>query len=335
LDIEFFLGIIFFIYGAAVGSFLNVCIVRWPQDKSVVNPPSHCPKCGKTIRWTDNIPLISYFVLRGRCRDCGEKFSFRYVFVEFLTACIFVVFYKIFGLSWLLLPYLVMLCCFIVATFVDLQHRIIPDEVSVGGMFLGFIFSFLFPGLQKSVVREELLIVGTTAMAVVLLSFGVQIFRLFLQKVKLDRSEVHFVMICIGLVVLQLVAAMVPAASGSGAWALLQPRLLSLAASIQGALIGGGMIYCMGLGGEMIFKKEAMGGGDVKLLAMVGAFLGWKLAALTFFIAPFFGAVVGIIEKMRTKDSSIAYGPYLVLGAIISMFWGEPIIRWLVNGYRF
>jgi len=107
-----------------------------------------------------------------------------------------------------------------------------------------------------------------------------------------------------------------------------------LLASVIGVLVGGGSIYLMGTLGEWVFKKEAMGGGDVKLLAMIGAFLGWKLALLTFFIAPFFGAIVGIIEKIRTKDSTIAYGPYLVLGALVSMFWGDWIIRWVMNGYR-
>jgi leader peptidase (prepilin peptidase)/N-methyltransferase len=261
--LELFFRVSFFILGAIFGSFLNVCIVRWPQEKSVVNPPSHCPKCKKPIRWSDNIPIISYFLLKGKCRDCGAPFSFRYAFIEFLTGCVFLGFYLLLGLNWLLIPYLVMVCGFIVATFVDLEHRIIPDEVSVGGMIVGLILSPLIPQLH-----------------------GMHIW-----------------------------------------WH-------ALIASALGVVVGGGSIYLMGMIGEWVFKKEAMGGGDVKLLAMIGAFLGWKMALLTFFIAPFFGAVVGIIEKIRTKDSTIAYGPYLVLGALVSMFWGDLIIRWIMNGYH-
>ena len=110
-------------------------------------------------------------------------------------------------------------------------------------------------------------------------------------------------------------------------------HLKSFGFSLLGVLVGGGMIYAMGMLGDFLFKKESMGGGDVKLMAMVGAFLGWKLAVLTFFLAPFFGAVYGVVEKIRTKDTTIAYGPFLVLGALMSLFWGDAIIRWIVSGY--
>jgi len=159
-------------------------------------------------------------------------------------------------------------CGFIVAIFVDFEHRIIPDEISVGGMFAGLLFSLMIPALH-----------GYEA--------------------------------------------------GPGVW----PFVKSFGQSLLGVLVGGGAIYAMGLLGDFIFKKESMGGGDVKLLAMIGAFLGWKSALLTFFIAPFFGAVYGIVEKIRTKDSAIAYGPFLVLGALISMFYGDAIIAWIKGGY--
>ncbi len=259
-----------FILGAIVGSFLNVCIVRLPHEVSVVTPPSHCPKCKKNIPWYDNIPLISYIFLKGRCRFCKKKISFRYFFVELITAISFTLFYIYFGLKSILLPYLVMLSCFIVATFVDFEHRIIPDEVSIGGMLAGLFFSFFMPSLQ-----------------------GV------------EANNTNFFM----------------------------PHLKSLGMSILGILIGGGVIYLMGLIGDFLFKKESMGGGDIKLLAMIGAFLGWKYALLTFFIAPFFGSIFGIIEKIRTKQTVIAYGPFLVLGAVISLFWGNDIIAWLLQRY--
>jgi leader peptidase (prepilin peptidase)/N-methyltransferase len=264
------ISVLIFIFGAIVGSFLNVCIVRLPHEESVVTPRSHCVHCQAMIPWYDNIPFVSYLLLGGRCRACKKPISFRYFLVEFLTACSFLFFYKIYGLTAISSAYLVMVCGFIVAIFVDFEHRIIPDEISVGGMFAGLLFSLFIPALH----------------------------------------------------------GYAPGA-GAGVW----PYVKSFGQALLGVLIGGGAIYAMGLLGDFIFKKESMGGGDVKLLAMIGAFLGWKLALLTFFIAPFFGAVYGIVEKIRTKDSAIAYGPFLVLGALISMFYGDAIIAWIKSGY--
>ena len=259
-DYEYSIGV--FIFGSIVGSFLNVCIVRMPHERSIVWPGSHCPHCQKPIAWLDNIPIISYLVLVGSCRHCRNKISFRYVLVELTTAVMFLVFYLYFGRDILLLPYLVMLCGFIVATFVDFGHRIIPDEISVGGMVVGLLLSLAIPSLH-----------GTTS------------------------------------------------------------HELALGRSTLGVLIGGGSIYAMGILGDWMFKKESMGGGDIKLMAMVGVFLGWKLAVLAFFIAPFFGAIYGVVSKILTKDSTIAYGPFLCLGSLISLFYGNRIIDFLTNGY--
>jgi len=256
------IGILIFILGSLVGSFLNVCIVRMPKEESVVFPRSHCVHCKKTIFWYDNIPLISFFLLKGKCRFCKEKISIRYVLIELLTALSFLGFYRYFGLQAILWPYLVMLCGFIVATFVDIEHRIIPDEITLGGAVAGLLFSLLIPELHQT-----------------------------------------------------------------------SNHLLGGLRSLIGILIGGGCIYAMGLIGDLIFKKESMGGGDVKFMAMVGAFLGWKLALLAFFIAPFFGAIVGIIVKIRTKESLIPYGPFLVTGSLIALFFSKEIFYWLFNLY--
>jgi len=264
------MSIFMFILGAIVGSFLNVCIVRMPHEKSVVKPRSHCVHCKKQLLWHDNIPFISYVLLKGRCRFCGQKISPRYFLVELMTAVMFVIFYQYFGLTALLPAYLTMVCGFIVATFVDFEHRIIPDEISIGGMMAGLLFSAFIP-------------------------------------------ELHGI--------------------DAGTGPLILSHLKSLGWSVAGVLVGGGAIYAMGILGDFLFKKESMGGGDVKLMAMVGAFLGWKLAILTFFLAPFFGAVYGIVEKIRTKDTAIAYGPFLVGGALISLFRGDAIIRWILSGY--
>lgn len=264
------MSVFMFILGAIVGSFLNVCIVRMPHEKSVVRPRSHCVHCKNQLPWYDNIPFVSYILLKGRCRFCGQKISARYFFVELVTAVTFAGFYQYFGLTALLPAYLTMAAGFIVATFVDFEHRIIPDEISVGGMIAGLLFSAFVPVLHGMNTGTEPLILS---------------------------------------------------------------HLKSLGFSVLGVLAGGGSIYAMGILGDFLFKKESMGGGDVKLMAMVGAFLGWKLAILTFFLAPFFGAVYGVVEKIRTKDTAIAYGPFLVAGALISLFWGDVIIAWILRGY--
>jgi leader peptidase (prepilin peptidase) / N-methyltransferase len=261
MELNSLIGIFIFFAGAMTGSFLNVCIVRLPLEKSIVFPGSHCVACRTPIQWYDNIPLISWLVLGGRCRACKEKISLRYWIVELLTAVTFFLFYRYYGIQPVLWPYLVMVSGFIVATFVDFEHRIIPDEVSIGGMIAGVVFSLFVPQLQ-----------GTHS------------------------------------------------------------PFLGVGFSLLGLLVGGGTIYLMGIFGDFVFKKETMGGGDVKLMGMVGAFLGWKLALLTFFLAPFFGAGFGIVEKIRTKDSTIAYGPFLIMGALMSLFWGDRIIDFVMTG---
>ncbi len=252
-----------FIFGAIVGSFLNVCIYRMAREESVVRPRSHCPNCSSIIYWYDNIPLLSYIFLLGKCRFCRKPISLRYPIVELLTAVAFILLYNHLGFNIRLFAYLLFICGLIVATFVDISHRIIPDEISIGGIIVGLILSVIFPQLQNEY---------------------------------------------------------------SHLWSGLQ--------SILGIIIGGGIIYLTGLLGDFIFKKETMGGGDVKLLAMVGAFFGWKIALLTFFIAPFFGLVAGIIVLIRTKDHLIPYGPFLSLAAIVAIFYSRQIIN-LIFGIRY
>lgn len=260
--------IVAFIFGSIVGSFLNVCIYRMPQGKSVVWPGSHCPNCEKRIPWYDNIPFISYLLLKGRCRFCKERISPIYLIVELLTAIMFMALFNQFRLSYDFFVYLVLVCGLIVATFVDIRHRIIPDEISIGGMIVGFILTSI-----KGVSLKPL-------------SFN----------------------------------------------------LKPLFDSILGIIIGGGIIYLTGFLFDLIYFKllkkppiqgetESMGGGDVKLLAMIGAFLGWQKALVTFFLAPFLGAAVGIINLLVKKDHTIPYGPFLSLAALLSLFYTDKIIR--------
>jgi leader peptidase (prepilin peptidase)/N-methyltransferase len=263
--------IFIFILGSIVGSFLNVCIHRMPQQGySLVRPPSYCPKCRKPIPWYDNIPLLSYILLRGRCRFCSEKISFRYFIVEFITAGLFLLLYLRFGLNFNFLVYSILVCGLIVATFIDIGQRIIPDEISLGGIGLGVIFALI--------------------------------------------RSVHL-----------------------SPFAFLPAPLRD---SFMGIIIGGGSLYITGRAFDFIYfgllkkppiqgEKESMGGGDIKLLAMIGAFLGWQKALLVFFIAPFMGSVAGVVNLMVKKNHTIPYGPFLTLGAVISLLWGENILRFL------
>jgi len=244
-----------------IGSFLNVCIYRLPLEQSIVTPRSHCPSCKKTIPWYDNIPLVSYVLLGGRCRSCKAKISFNYFLVELLTAAVLVVLFATFKLTPLFFIYSFFACGLIVVTLVDFKHQIIPDEISIPGIIIGFILSVVYPKLHAA-------------------------------------------------------GSLVP----------------SLVDSAMGILVGGGTLFLLGIAGEKIFKKEAMGFGDVKLLAMIGAFLGWKLVLITIFLSSILGTIVGIILKVTTKQEYIAYGPFLAMAAVLSIFWGNRIIQFILRG---
>lgn len=334
------IAFVLFILGICIGSFLNVCIVRWPHEESVIRPGSHCRTCKKPVAWYDNIPILSYFILGGKCRHCEDKYSWHYCLIEFLTGVSFVLFYMYYGLDPLLIPYLFMLCCFIIATMVDFGHRIIPDEVSVGGMFFGLVFSVFLPALHQidhSTLHTGRWVMRILVITVIVAHIGEIIVAKIRPKEESEEEEEPFewlpwiiVFGAIGFDLLMdygidFIESIVPAA-----WV---PHLLSLDAACVGFVVGGGSIYAMGVLGDFLFRKDSMGGGDVKLLAMVGAFLGWKASILAFFIAPFFGAAYGLIEKFRTNDTTIAYGPFLVLGSLIALFFEEQIITQILQLY--
>lgn len=262
MQLDLLVKVFVFIFGAIAGSFLNVCIFRLPKGESVVTPLSHCPNCKKNILWYDNIPIVSYLALGGRCRFCKSRISARYFVVEILTASLILLLYNYFSLSPKFFAYSILTCGLIIATFVDFEIQEIPDEISLGGIIAGLILSLIFPSING-------------------------------------------------------------AASS----------LAGFANSLLGILAGGGSIYLMGALGKIAFKKEAMGGGDVKLMAGIGAFLGWKLVLLTFFMAPFFGGVVGLILKIRDGRDIIPYGPYLSLAALITVFFGNDILKFFLCGF--
>lgn len=259
--------LIVFVLGSILGSFLNVCIHRLPKAESVIWPSSHCPLCNQRIKPYDNIPFISYILLRGRCRFCKGKISWRYPLVEFITGFFFLLLFLRYGLSYDLFFYLILISALIVASFIDIAERIIPDEISLGGMVLGFILN---------AVRG------------------------------ISLSPFHL------------------------NW---KPAL----DSFLGIIVGGGVIFLTGWIFDFIYfrllkrppiqgETESMGFGDVKLLAMIGAFLGWQKALFTFFVAPFFGVVVGLYLLLTKKEHTIPYGPFLSLGAVISLLYFTKII---------
>jgi leader peptidase (prepilin peptidase)/N-methyltransferase len=247
--------LIAFIVGAMLGSFLNVCIHRVPAGESVAHPPSHCPKCGVPISYRDNIPLVSYALLRGRCRACGGAISARYPAVEALTGVMLVVLLYRFGLSPALGVYTALVAALIVVSFIDLDEQIIPDVISLPGIVLGLVVSALGQG----------------------------------------------------------------------------PRLFD---SIIGVLVGGGILYAVAVGYRVLTGREGMGGGDIKLLAMIGAFLGWRGVLVTLIIGSFTGAVVGIslIVARRTQSRiPIPFGPFLALGAVCALVFGDQLIAWYLH----
>ena len=250
------IGAFVFIFGLAVGSFLNVCIYRLPLKKSIVFPPSHCPKCGNKIKAYDNIPVLSYILLRRKCRFCKEQISLIYPAVELLSGLIFLSLFFWYGLSWEFASRLFLFTSLVVIFFIDLKHQLIPDVITLPGIAIGLAFSIL----SKS------------------------------------------------------------------------PSFLD---SLIGIISGGGLFYLVALAGDKIFKKESMGGGDIKLAAMLGAFLGWQKILLVFFLASFLGALAGIIflilsPKLR-ENRLIPFGPFLAIATAICIFFGNRLVELYLN----
>ena len=247
--------ILIFILGLIVGSFSNVCIYRIPINESIIYPASHCPKCRSSIKPIDNIPLLSYILLKGRCRNCGSRIPIQYPVVEFLTGIIYILIFLIYGLTLQSLIYIILASAVIIIAFIDLNKQIIPDVISLPGIVIGLILSFFIP-------------------------------------------------------------------------------YISFINSVLGVLVGGGIILIIGLVGSVIFKKEAIGGGDVKLAAMIGAFLGWRYIIISLFLGFFLGALAGILlvlSKVKSREDVIPFGPFIVLGSLVTILWGEKIISWYLG----
>ncbi len=248
--------LISFLLGLFIGSFLNVCIYRIPKGESVVWPPSHCPTCGERIKPYDNIPVISYFLLKGRCRNCGERISWQYPAVELLTGVLTAATVCKFGVSFSSLYYLLLVYYLIVVSFIDLKTMEVPVRLSYGALLSGLLLSFFVP--QHS-FKE----------------------------------------------------------------------------AVFGASFGAGVILFIIETYYVFTGKEGMGYGDANIMAVVGAFLGWKKVLLTLFLASLVGAAVGItliLLRRGEREKPIPFGPFIAAGALLSLYFGDRLINWYLGG---
>jgi leader peptidase (prepilin peptidase)/N-methyltransferase len=278
-------------FGAAFGSFANVVIYRLPRENLAVNKPSlsFCPKCEKTIAWYDNIPLLSYALLLGRCRHCRARISPRYPLVEGLSAFLFGLSAYHFALpgEWVVFAISCAFClALLIITFIDIDFRIIPDVIDKPGMMLAPVLSFAAPSLHLASFTELMGWLG------------------------LGR----------------------PAPGASFTWG---DRGLAVLSSLLGLAVGAGLTYIVGVLGKAVFRKDAMGFGDVKLMGMIGGFLGWQAVIMTFFVGSAIGAVVGVslMVIVRRKDPQIAFGPFLAVAAVLLLFYQEHIRHFLLVTY--
>lgn len=249
------ISIFVFLFGAILGSFLNVCIYRLPKRESILYPPSHCPYCNEPIKFYDNIPILSYIFLKGKCRRCKEHLSIRYPIVEGLSGLISLALFIKYGLTVQSLLFLLFAASLITITFIDLDHQIIPDIISIPGIFFGIGASFFIP-------------------------------------------------------------------------------LTSLLESLFGILIGGGFLFFVATGYKWFTGREGMGGGDIKLLAMVGAWLGWKAIPFILFSSSLIGVLIGGGSLLISKKGlryKIPFGPFLSISSIIYIFFGPELIKWYIT----
>lgn len=243
--------------GLAVGSFLNVCIYRLPRHESLVYPASHCPSCGRSLSWFENIPLAGWIALGGRCRTCRVRIGVQYPLVEAITAAVFVSGYFIYGWTPLLAARLLFACAMIVLFVIDLHHRILPNVITLPGVVIGFLISLFLP-----------------------------------------------------------------------------PGWLS---SLIGLLAGGGALFAIGEGFYRLRGYEGLGMGDVKMLAMIGAFLGGPLMLVTLVLASFAGSIVGIgllISRRGDMKAALPFGTFLAVGALVAAVAGEPFLDWYLAFYQ-
>lgn len=246
------------VIGASIGSFLNVVIYRLPRGQSLVSPPSRCPQCGNRLKWYDNVPVLGWFLLGGRCRQCRNRISIQYPIVEFITAALFVLVVWLTPPGPLVMTRLLLVCILIALFGIDLEHQILPNVITLPGIAAGLLLSTIAPpGWRDALI---------------------------------------------------------------------------------GAVVGGGILYAIAWGYYLWRREEGLGMGDVKMLAMVGAFLGWKLVLVTLVLASFSGAFIGvgmIAARRGNMKLALPFGTFLAAGTVAAMFVGEPLLAWYAGFFEF
>ncbi len=350
-----FWSLVFFAFGCIVGSFLNVCIYRMPLELSVVSPPSHCPHCKYSIPFYLNIPLLTWLLLKGRCKNCGAPIAPRYFIVELLTGLTFLVCWLAFGAQSpaLALVYSLFLAGLIVATFIDFEHLIIPDEITLGGTVVGFIISFFLPSLHQVHTHGQALIqsaIGIAAGAGMVyavvrggkLLFGRQKVKLPLETtivfsetaLCLPEQEIPYEDIFYRksdtIVFHARTVELVDRGYADATVKISPSRLRINNEEIDPETVAHMEAVCS----EVILPREAMGLGDVKFMAAIGAFLGWQAVLFTFVIACMIGAVYGSVMVILHKQKwsgRLYFGPFLALAATVWIFAGLALVRWYLH----
>src|SRR5438093_7500189 len=349
-----FWSIVFFTFGSITGSFLNVCIHRMPRGESIVMPPSHCPHCRYSIPWYLNIPLLTWLMLGGKCKNCGAPISVRYFLVELLTAVLFLSCWLAFGRQSpaLALVYCLLLAGFIVATFIDFEHFIIPDAITLGGIAAGFISSFLVPSLHGRQAKARSLerrlfgiIVGAGLVYGILrlgkLLYGRQRFEFapdskvyFTETaVKFPDKEIPYEDIFYrksDTIVLEAKTVEMADRCYYKVRVRLSPALLRVG---EDSFKPDEVPHLEVVTDEIVVPREASGLEDVKFMAAIGAFLGWQAVIFSLMISSILGAVVGvalICLGKREWSSRLPYGPYIAFAATFWIFGGERLVAaWL------
>jgi leader peptidase (prepilin peptidase) / N-methyltransferase len=350
-----FWSLVFFVFGCMAGSFLNVCIHRMPLELSVISPPSHCPHCKYSIPWYLNVPLVTWVWLRGKCRNCGAPISVRYFLVELLTGVIFLACWLRFGdpahkiaSMPLALVYGVFLSGLIVATFIDFEHFIIPDEITLGGCVVGFIASSLLPQMhgQASLtisMLQNLLGMGVGAGLVYAilragkLLFGRQVInlsgetRVVFSEIALhlpDKDIPYEELFYRDSDVIAMHAKTVELVDRC--YRDVPVRLMPKKLRIGDEELNPEEVPHMEcVSAELVLPREAMGLGDVKFMAAIGAFLGWQATIFSLMLSSIIGSIVGvtlIVLGKREWSSRLPYGPYIALAAVIWVFAGGRIM---------
>ena len=350
-----FWSVVFFAFGCMIGSFLNVCIHRMPLGMSVVKPPSHCPHCRYSIPWYLNVPLFTWLILRGKCANCRAPISVRYFLVELLTGIAFLACWLVAGRTsaLLALAYCVVLAGFIVATFIDFEHFIIPDEITLGGIVAGVLCSFAVPALHGARSAPEALFRSVLGAAV---GAGVVYAVVRIGKLLFGRQHIELppntrvVFTETGVVLPDEVVPFEEIFYRKTDAIVLDAQTVELIDRCYEAVTVRLLPEKLFIGEEQVdpetipqmevvtdritLPREAMGFGDVKFMGAIGAFLGWQATLFSLMASSILGAAVGLsLIALRKQEwsSRLPYGPYIAVAATIWIFGGQRLIEWWIQ----